>query len=269
MLGRAGRPGRLATPDPNKATTVWHGAPQLAQAPAEPFAPPPAPFAAPPAPEPPAFVAAHEEPAMSPAFEPPGIPPDPGQPPEMAPPAPGAPPPRPARTPAEKRGLLILGIAGAALLLVLGIVLGRGCGKGKGAGAGGSAAAGGAAAGPGIDALTDAWKSAGLQPGGFAPVSGERLGGGTCQSGAVSGLEVTVCTYATPDAAAQAHKAGLAMVGEVTGSAIVSGNRMIVLADRKGADPSGKTINKILRVFQGKPAEAPPPPKSGTEQKGK
>ena len=261
--------GWLAAPDANKATTVFHGAPQAVQqaarqmvtsTPKAPLPPLPAPHhratasappataasAPPPAPVDPVTDAGADSlleatPAVAAASE--------------AEPAAGA-----ARTGGgmrDRKNLIAAAAAGAAFLLVVVLLAGRSCGddnKDK-------AAAGGGPPPASFDDLENGWKAAGLTPGGFAAVDGQSLGNGQCKAGAVNGLDVTVCEYAGPELAESAKPLGLAAVGGSTGATVVAGKRLLVVADHKKADPSGRSIDKIIKVFEGKPLARPAPPK--------
>jgi hypothetical protein len=96
------------------------------------------------------------------------------------------------------------------------------------------------------DALVAAWKQAGLQPGDFKATQSPI--GKDCQLGAVNDVEVLVCSFASPDEAQAAQNAALQWVGDTTGAAQAHGSLVIAVADRKKADPSGKTINQILKA---------------------
>jgi hypothetical protein len=238
-LRRSAEPGGLAAPDANKATTVFHGAPQAIQEAARHIASAPAPSLPAPnkaAPPRPPGIIEQREPVAEPVAA-----------------------AEPAVRSGRDRKNLYAAAGGAALLLVIVLFASRGCGDDK---------AGNDKAGPAPDSLADleeAWKGAGLSPGGFAPIDGQGLGNGTCKAGAVNGLDVTLCTYPAPEAAEKARAAGLGAVGDATGAAVLSGNRMLVVADRKKADPSGRSINKIIKVFQGKPIDRPAPPEGKTK----
>lgn len=104
----------------------------------------------------------------------------------------------------------------------------------------------------GEDALMAAWKKAGLEVGAFAAIDGGKYGAGKCKEGAVSNVDVVLCAYADDKAAAAAQTAGLDAVGDTTGAAIAVGPRLLVVADRAGKDPEGKTINAMLKAFRGK-----------------
>ncbi|WP_375758796.1 hypothetical protein [Corallococcus exercitus] len=103
----------------------------------------------------------------------------------------------------------------------------------------------------GVDDVLAAWKAAGESPSAFTDV-GEKLPGGKCQAGKVSGLEATVCVFDSADKARQAEEAGWALVGNAVGSAVVSGKTVLVIADPKKEDPSGRRINALVKAYQDK-----------------
>jgi hypothetical protein len=92
---------------------------------------------------------------------------------------------------------------------------------------------------------------AGLQPGGFAAIDPPPLSAERCQTGAASGLDVTVCEYTTTAAASAAEKKARATIGAHTGAAVVSGTMLLVVADRKAVDPTGTAINTLINRFAG------------------
>jgi hypothetical protein len=96
------------------------------------------------------------------------------------------------------------------------------------------------------DALIAAWKQAGMTPAEFKPTQSPI--GKDCQLGAVNNVDVMVCSFASPDDANAAQNAALQWVGDTTGAAQAHGALIIAVADRKKADPSGKTINAILKA---------------------
>jgi serine/threonine protein kinase len=238
--------GPLAAPDANKATTVFHGAPQAVQAAARqlvtstPKVPLPAPRR-----------------AGKSSGAPPGEPSLPEPPPAAVAPVDtvGDPPPaeKTGGTMRDRKNLIWAAAAGGAFLLVVVLLASRGCGDDKDKQAGASPAS--------FGDLEDGWKAAGLTPGGFAPVDGQAFGNGQCKTGAVNGLDVTVCEYPSNPLAEVARPSGLAVVGAATGAAVVAGKRMLVVADRKKTDPSGRSIDKLIKVFEGKPLVRPTPPK--------
>ena len=118
--------------------------------------------------------------------------------------------------------------------LVLLALLCAACSKADGAGAGPIAA----------------WKAAGLEPGTFQVTDGARFADGACRAGSVNAIAVTVCEYASADAAKRGEAAGLAQLQGTTGLSLAEGKLLLVLADRDRKDPHGKTINQIATVFR-------------------
>ncbi|MCP3137924.1 hypothetical protein [Pyxidicoccus xibeiensis] len=101
----------------------------------------------------------------------------------------------------------------------------------------------------GVDEVVAAWKAAGESPSAFTD-AGEKLPGGKCQAGKVSGLEATVCTFESTEKAQQAEEAGWKLVGNSVGSTVVSGKLVLVIADPRKEDPSGRRINTLVKAFQ-------------------
>ena len=141
----------------------------------------------------------------------------------------------------QKRSEMVSLLAAALLALAL---AGTGCSKeGGGGAAGGSWEA--------AEKVVSAWKAAGLEATGFAKVDGTGFGGGECQTGKVAGLETTLCQHPSADKAKEVQPQALKQVGENTGYAIANGELVLVVADRGKADPTGRTMNKMARTFQG------------------
>jgi len=101
----------------------------------------------------------------------------------------------------------------------------------------------------GTDDVIDAWKAAGESPSAFTD-AGEKLPGGRCQAGKVSGLDATVCVFDSSEKARQAEEAGWKLVGNSVGSAVVSGKRVLVIADPRKEDPTGRRINALVKAYQ-------------------
>jgi hypothetical protein len=115
------------------------------------------------------------------------------------------------------------------------------CGKSGGS----DPAAGGGSAAP-RDAVIEAWKSAKLTP---SPLTAATVTfGKDCQSGTVEGIDVLVCNFGSAADAKAAEDQGLTWVGAVTGASQAHGAALVVLADRRKADPDGKTINRLLKL---------------------
>jgi hypothetical protein len=96
------------------------------------------------------------------------------------------------------------------------------------------------------DAVIAAWTAAKLVPSKLAPATVPFAK--DCQSGAVEGIDVLLCSFAAPAEAKAAEDAGLAWVGPATGASQARGAVLIVLADRKKADPNGRTINRLMKL---------------------
>lgn len=94
--------------------------------------------------------------------------------------------------------------------------------------------------------ILEAWKSGGLAPSALEVVTTNV--GTDCKAGVLNAVELMLCVYPTEDEAKAAHEKGLAWVGDATGAAKVSGSVLVVVADRRKVDPSGRTINQLLRL---------------------
>ncbi|HEX7839338.1 MAG TPA: hypothetical protein VF469_17795 [Kofleriaceae bacterium] len=96
------------------------------------------------------------------------------------------------------------------------------------------------------DAVLAAWKAEKLAPSGLAaaPVAFAK----DCRGGTIENLDVLLCNFATPAEAKAAEAQGNTWIGSATGSAQARGSVLVVLADRKKADPNGRTINKLMKL---------------------
>jgi hypothetical protein len=93
------------------------------------------------------------------------------------------------------------------------------------------------------------WTQAGLTVSIFtADVSGKL--GKECHSGTVSGISAILCKHPDDKSAVAAEPTALAWIGESTGSVLSSGSWQLVVVDRANADPSGRSINAITKVFR-------------------
>jgi hypothetical protein len=97
------------------------------------------------------------------------------------------------------------------------------------------------------DGVIDAWKKGGLVP---SPLTAATVAfSKDCQSGTVNGVDVLVCEFPSDAEAKAAEEPGLVWVGEATGIARAAGKVLIAAADRRKADPSGRTINKLTKLL--------------------
>jgi len=129
-----------------------------------------------------------------------------------------------------------------ALLLVLALAA---CGKSDGSAGAFGGSAGTADAGP-RGAVLDAWKKGGLSPSPLTPAT--VTVGKDCQSGTVGALDVLLCVYPSAAEAKAAEDAGLTWVGDTTGASQAAGKVLVVVADRRKGDPSGRTINQMMKL---------------------
>jgi hypothetical protein len=104
----------------------------------------------------------------------------------------------------------------------------------------------------GRDAVISAWTKAGVTMLAMTPADGAAFGAGNCLAGTAQGLDVTLCSYPDPAAATGAQPAGLAAVGAATGVSLAEGSLLLVIADRRNADPSGRAIHQLTQIFRGR-----------------
>lgn len=97
------------------------------------------------------------------------------------------------------------------------------------------------------DVVLEAWRKGGLAPSAFtaATVAFAK----DCQSGTVNNVDVLLCELPSEDEAKAAEEQGLAWIGDATGISRAAGKQLIVAADRRKADPSGKTLNQLTKLL--------------------
>jgi hypothetical protein len=128
-------------------------------------------------------------------------------------------------------------------LIVLGALLLAGC----------ESEAKKSAAAPADDALVAAWRKAGLEVSPLTDVDVAPYAATKCRGGTVSGVDVIVCNYDTGEDAAAAQDPTLALLeksGARTASAIPRGKSLLIVSDKRKADPSGRTIQAITAAFR-------------------
>jgi hypothetical protein len=97
------------------------------------------------------------------------------------------------------------------------------------------------------------WKGAGLETTGFDKAEKDATLGVPCRAGTVAGFEAQLCEYPDEKAAKEAAKPGYDKVGTAsTGISVAHGKLLLIAADRKGADPSGKKMNEVQQTFLGR-----------------
>ncbi|MDB4962737.1 MAG: putative lipoprotein [Myxococcales bacterium] len=104
----------------------------------------------------------------------------------------------------------------------------------------------GGAAGGSRDEIIAAWKKGGLSPSAMTPATVPV--GKDCQSGTVGAIDVLLCVYPSAADAKAAEESGLAWVGDTTGAAQANGSVLIAIADRRKSDPTGRTINQLMKL---------------------
>ena len=101
------------------------------------------------------------------------------------------------------------------------------------------------------DAVIAAWTADKLAPSGWAVAAVAFAK--DCRAGTVAELDVLLCNFATPADAKAAQDAGNGWIGSATGASQAHGAVLIVVADRKKADPNGRTINRLMKLAPGEP----------------
>jgi hypothetical protein len=95
-------------------------------------------------------------------------------------------------------------------------------------------------------AVIEAWKSAKLTPSAMTPATVTFAK--DCQSGTIEGVDVLVCSFASAAEAKAAEDQGLTWISQATGASQAHGAALVVLADRRKTDPSGRTINRLMKL---------------------
>jgi len=93
--------------------------------------------------------------------------------------------------------------------------------------------------------VVEAWKDGDVAA---SDLTAGKAFGDRCATGTVDKLDIAICEFDNPKAAKAAEKQGYEWVGPTTGTAWVSGSLVIAVADRKKADPTGKTINRLMKL---------------------
>ena len=95
--------------------------------------------------------------------------------------------------------------------------------------------------------ILEAWRTGKLAPSALEPTGVPDVGA-DCKTSTINAVEVLLCAYPTPAEATAAEERGLAWVGDATGATKVSGSVLVVVVDRRKTDPTGKTINQLLKL---------------------
>ena len=146
----------------------------------------------------------------------------------------------------------------AALMMLLATSV-PSCGKSESAAPGGPVGAivgagattgsmGSADAGAAVHPVLAKWAKAGLTVSAFtADVSG--VLGKDCSAGTVNSVDVELCRYPDAATAVAAEAAAFDWIGAATGTTLVAKQWRLIVVDRRNADPSGRTINVLMKAF--------------------
>jgi hypothetical protein len=94
-------------------------------------------------------------------------------------------------------------------------------------------------------------KDAGRNVSAFTDTDAAALGAKRCQSGTIDGIQALLCEYGGKDAATQGLAAAQTWLADApTGLALQHEIVVLALADRSGADPSGKSLDAISKAFR-------------------
>jgi hypothetical protein len=105
---------------------------------------------------------------------------------------------------------------------------------------------------PHTDQVLAAWRNAGLVPEGFVPMNPKLEGATYCEHGKVNGVDTTVCEFENNQAmelGVQKVREGWARIDAHTGVVVRTKRTLLALVDRERREPSGKTINQLIKVF--------------------
>jgi len=103
------------------------------------------------------------------------------------------------------------------------------------------------------DTILKAWRSAGFDTQSVRNVEPDAWSAGACSRGLVSGLDVLICEYASDEAAGvgdQKINADWEQEGISTALLARTSKTVLAISDRGKADRSGKTINRLAKLFR-------------------
>jgi hypothetical protein len=104
-----------------------------------------------------------------------------------------------------------------------------------------------------VDTILKAWQDEGLDSTTVENVDPAAWSAGACSRGSVSGLDVLLCEYDRDDGLTGGEGK---IMGEwnaeslATGAVVRSSRTLLAVADRNKADPSGKTIARLIKSFR-------------------
>ena len=100
-----------------------------------------------------------------------------------------------------------------------------------------------------VERVTKMWNEGGHSSTEFTDV-GEKVRGGKCSAGTVAGMSATICEFASAEEAGKAQESGWELLGGAVGSSVAAGKILLVIADPKKEDPSGRRLNELINSFR-------------------
>lgn len=103
-----------------------------------------------------------------------------------------------------------------------------------------------------VDSILNVWNDAGFDTEKVVNIEPDVWSAGACSRGPVAGLEVLICEYSSDDAARVGEKKMMSDWEEEsvpTGAVVRTSRTLLAIADRNKADPSGRTIVRLAKLF--------------------
>jgi hypothetical protein len=100
-----------------------------------------------------------------------------------------------------------------------------------------------------VERVTKIWTEGGHASTEFTDV-GEKIRGGKCAAGSVAGMAATICEFGSAEEAGKAQEEGWTLLGGAVGSSVAAGKVLLVIADAKKEDPSGRRLNELINSFR-------------------
>jgi hypothetical protein len=104
-----------------------------------------------------------------------------------------------------------------------------------------------------VDSVLAAWGAAGLDTKAVINLEPDAWTAGACSRGLVAGLDVLICEYPGDDTLATGEQKIMSDWEEesVATAAVVRTSRtLLAVADRNKADPNGRTIARLVKIFR-------------------
>lgn len=107
-----------------------------------------------------------------------------------------------------------------------------------------------------VDTVLRAWSEKGFDGKAVENVEPDLWSAGACSRGAVGGLDVLLCEYATDEALGVGEKKVFSdweEEGVATGAVALKSKTLLAITDRAKADPNGRTIALLTKSFREQP----------------